>query len=120
LKLTVYSGRLLIDGKTCVDLLKFPDKVIKKILEFVFVEGHPVELSKYPSYQLNLGIIATCRKLQTLGREVFYGQNTEVNSASINGRAYYRINWHIRPPYVARARQMPSVRGGRIAKGFTM
>jgi hypothetical protein len=32
----------------------------------------------------------------------------------------YRIIWHIRPPYVARARQMPSLRGGLIAKGFTM
>ena len=32
----------------------------------------------------------------------------------------YRINWHISPPYVARARQMPSLRGGLIAKGFTM
>jgi hypothetical protein len=29
----------------------------------------------------------------------------------------YRINWHIRPPYVARARQIPSLRGGLIAKG---
>jgi hypothetical protein len=32
----------------------------------------------------------------------------------------YRIIWHISPPYVARARQMPSLRGGLIAKGFTM
>jgi len=29
----------------------------------------------------------------------------------------YRIYWHIRPPYVARARQMPSLRGGTIQKG---
>jgi hypothetical protein len=29
----------------------------------------------------------------------------------------YRINWHISPPYVARARQMPSLRRGLIAKG---
>ena len=32
----------------------------------------------------------------------------------------YRIIWHISPPYVARARQMPSLRRGLIAKGFTM
>ena len=32
----------------------------------------------------------------------------------------YRIIWHISPPYVARARQMPSLGGGLIAKGFTM
>jgi hypothetical protein len=90
LKLTVYSGTLLIDGMARMDLLKFSDKIIKKILELVFVESHPIELSKYPSYQPNLGIIATCRKLRRLGREVFYGQNTfEVTSASINGRAYY-------------------------------
>jgi hypothetical protein len=29
----------------------------------------------------------------------------------------YRINWYISPPYVARARQMPSLRRGLIAKG---
>jgi hypothetical protein len=29
----------------------------------------------------------------------------------------YRINWLIRPPYMARARQMPSLRRGRIEKG---
>ena len=30
----------------------------------------------------------------------------------------YHINWHIRPPYVARARQMTISRGGLIAKGI--
>jgi hypothetical protein len=105
LKLTVYSRRLLINGGTSIYLLKFPDKVIKRILEHVLAESHPIELSKYPSYQPNLGIIATCRKLQTLGREVFYGQNTfEVPSTSINGRAYYfgREFFHSAPsmPYV--------------------
>ena len=29
----------------------------------------------------------------------------------------YRINWFISPPYVARARQMPSLRGGAYSKG---
>jgi hypothetical protein len=32
-------------------------------------------------------------------------------------RAGYRIYWHISPPNVARARQMPSVRRGLIEKG---
>jgi hypothetical protein len=32
-------------------------------------------------------------------------------------KGVYRIIWFISPPYVARARQMPSLRGGRIAKG---
>jgi hypothetical protein len=50
LKLTVYSGTLLIDGMARMDLLKFSDKIIKKILELVFVDSHPIELSKYPSY----------------------------------------------------------------------
>jgi hypothetical protein len=27
---------------------------------------------------------------------------------------HYRINWYISPPYVARARQMPSLRRGLI------
>ena len=30
----------------------------------------------------------------------------------------YRINWHIVPPYVARARQIPSLKGGTIEKGI--
>jgi hypothetical protein len=30
----------------------------------------------------------------------------------------YRIIWHISPPYVARARQMPSLRGGAYSKGI--
>jgi hypothetical protein len=29
----------------------------------------------------------------------------------------YRIYWFISPPYVARARQIPSLKGGLIAKG---
>jgi hypothetical protein len=79
-----------------MDFLKFPRKIKEKILEFVLAESHPIELSKYPSYRPNLGIIATCRELQTVGRAVFYGHNTfEITLASINRRAHYRINWHI-------------------------
>ena len=42
-------------------------------------------------------------------RVVFVAQGT----VALN----YRINWYISPPYVARARQMPSLRRGLIAKG---
>jgi hypothetical protein len=31
----------------------------------------------------------------------------------------YRINWHIVPPYVARAGQMPSLRGGTVCMFIT-
>ena len=44
----------------------------------------------------------------------------EYHSLLMSLRDSYRIYWHIRPPYVARARQMPSLRGGLIAKEFTM
>ena len=40
-----------------------------------------------------------------------------VEDIDIELYATYRIYWHIVPPYVARARQMPSLRGGTIQKG---